>query len=219
MHNIDLEKACEAKKKLIDWVCCATEDKEDLFCNIETFGQLVDAAKDMAELEEKCVKAEYYKTVTKAMKEYDEDDEGSERYGYDHWRYADGQFAPKGHGHRSGYTMPMRGNVHWHDPNVDGMVRMGYPMEYNGEHKSHDERDWDRSGYPSRHGSNYDAYVNAKRHYTESHKDEDHKMMNDRIETAVMDMVQAGKDMWRDASPETRKGMKATFMKMLEEMV
>lgn len=204
MH--DLEKVCDAMDKLLDWIDCeVSEGKENVACHIDAFGKLVDAAKDMGELEEKLVKARYYHTVTEAMLDYEEDEEESERYGYDNWRYASGRYAPKGHGHRSGYSNPFRGRVNIHEPMMDGTIRMGYPMD----------RDRDMSKY----GRNYDEYIEAKRHYTESRKDTDHKMMNDRIENAVMDTVMMAKEMYKDASPETRKGMKDTFKKMLDELV
>lgn len=71
-------------------------------------GQAIDMIKDLAE-------AEYYALLAKAMKDADSDEvlEMFERYGdggrryYDHYRYADGRFAPKGHGsYRRGYEEP-----------------------------------------------------------------------------------------------------------------
>lgn len=216
MHDVD--KSCEVKERLLDWIKCETEEgKENVYPNVHIFGAIVDAAKDMAEIEEKCAKAMYYKCLVCEMLQ-GEDGEG--RYGYDNWRYASGRFAPTGHGHRTGYTNPFKGNVHVHDPNVDGMFRMGYPMDRDAMYgRSDSEYDRAHQGSRSRYGSAYDDYAVAKRHYTESRKEDDRKMMNGKIEEAVMDTVAASKEMWRDATPETRKGMKAAFMKMLEEMV
>lgn len=49
--------------------------------------------------------AEYHSRITVAMQESDEGTEESRRY-YDNYRYADGRFAPKGHGTRRGYEEP-----------------------------------------------------------------------------------------------------------------
>lgn len=70
-------------------------------------GQVMDMLKDLAE-------AMYYRTLTKAMDESEDDEimEMFDRYGdgrrfYDHYRYADGRFAPKGRGsYRRGYEGP-----------------------------------------------------------------------------------------------------------------
>lgn len=70
-------------------------------------GQVTDMLKDLAE-------AMYYRTLTKAMDESEDDEimEMFDRYGdgrrfYDHYRYSDGRFAPKGRGsYRRGYEGP-----------------------------------------------------------------------------------------------------------------
>lgn len=70
-------------------------------------GQVTDMLKDLAE-------AMYYRTLTKAMDEAEDDEimEMFDRYGdgrrfYDHYRYSDGRFAPKGRGsYRRGYEGP-----------------------------------------------------------------------------------------------------------------
>ena len=86
--------------------------------NVDTceMGQVVDMIKDLNE-------AEYKAVIVKAMKKADEEKEEydkmllrelKEEYGedagrrfYDHYRYSDGRFAPKGHGsYRRGYEEP-----------------------------------------------------------------------------------------------------------------
>ncbi len=70
-------------------------------------GQVTDMLKDLAE-------AMYYRTLTKAMDEAEDDEivEMFDRYGdgrrfYDHYRYSDGRFAPKCRGsYRRGYDGP-----------------------------------------------------------------------------------------------------------------
>ena len=127
-------------------------------------GQVVDMIKDLAE-------AEYRATITKAMEEAKEEEEEydkillrelKEEYGedtgrrfYDHYRYADGRFAPKGHGtYRRGYEEP----PYWH------MTPERYhDMEY--------DRDMDRGNgrmYYTEPTHMESRYESAKRAYTES---------------------------------------------------
>ena len=144
MQEILTEKALDELEKGIE--------------NVDTceMGEVVDMIKDLAE-------AEYRATITKSMdeskkeeEEYDKillrelkeefGDEAGKRF-YDHYRYADGRFAPKGHGtYQRGYMEPVyrmtpemyrdmdretRGRMHYtetgiHDGSVTGMhdVRM-----------------------------------------------------------------------------------------------
>lgn len=127
-------------------------------------GQVVDMIKDLAE-------AEYRATITKAMEEAKEEEEKydkillrelKEEYGedtgrrfYDHYRYADGRFAPKGRGtYRRGYEEP----PYWH------MTPERYhDMEYS--------RDMDRGNgrmYYTEPTHTESRYESAKRAYTES---------------------------------------------------
>lgn len=89
---------------------CAEKQFDGGIENIDTceMGQVTDMMKDLAE-------AMYYRTLTKAMDDSDPEEimEMFERYGdygrryYDHYRYADGRFAPKGRGtYRRGYDEP-----------------------------------------------------------------------------------------------------------------
>ena len=86
--------------------------------NVDTceMGQVVDMIKDLNEAEYKAVivkamkkadeeKEEYDKMLLRELKEeYGED---AERRFYDHYRYSDGRFAPKGHGtYQRGYSEP-----------------------------------------------------------------------------------------------------------------
>ena len=145
--------------------------------NVDTseMGEVVDMIKDLAE-------AEYHSIISKAMKKADEGEEeynkellrslkaeyGEEsgrRY-YDHYRYANGRFAPKGHGtYRRGYEEPP-------------YMHMYPEMEY--------MRDMDRNDGKMYYTEpmNESGYDRAKRNYTETkemHKnntpeDKEHKM-------------------------------------------
>lgn len=139
--------------------------------NVDTceMGQVVDMIKDLNE-------AEYKAVIVKAMKKADEEKEEydkmllrelKEEYGedagrryYDHYRYADGRFAPKGHGtYRRGYEeMPyyhMTPDM-YRDMDRDTMNRMYYTetgMNNGGMNNSRMNE------------SNYDR---AKRNYSET---------------------------------------------------
>ena len=89
---------------------CAEKQFDNGIENVDTaeMGQVTDMLRDLSE-------AMYYRTLTKAMDDSDPEEimEMFERYGdggrryYDHYRYADGRFAPKGRGtYRRGYEEP-----------------------------------------------------------------------------------------------------------------
>lgn len=145
--------------------------------NVDTseMGEVVDMIKDLAE-------AEYHSIISKAMKKADEEEEEYDKellrslkaeYGeesgrryYDQYRYANGRFAPKGHGtYRRGYEEPPYMHM--------------YPEA---EHMRDMDRDYGKMYYTEPMSeSNYDR---AKRNYTETkemHKnntpeDKEHKM-------------------------------------------
>lgn len=217
MH--DLEKIMEAKKTLSSWLDEELQcGKEAVGCHVEQVGEIVDMIKDLAETEEKCVKACYYMEIIKAMNE--EGGELSERYGYDHYRYSSGRFAPKGHGHYSaaGYT-PFKGNVRIHEPYLDETIRMGYPKERN------DHMDMD--GMNNRYGMNmsmsdkgryYDEWQDAKRHYHEMPDDESRKKMNEKMSHNITEVVEQIREMSEDASPEMQKELHDKVSKALNTM-
>lgn len=89
---------------------CAEKQFDNGIESVDTaeMGQVTDMLKDLAE-------AMYYRTLTKAMDDSEPEEimEMLDRYGdggrryYDHYRYADGRFAPKGRGtYRRGYDEP-----------------------------------------------------------------------------------------------------------------
>lgn len=104
---MDVKRMHEMIEKLSE---CAKTQFEKGIDHVDTceMGKVIDMMKDLSE-------AMYYRTLTKAMEDSDSDEvlEMFERYGdggkrfYDHYRYSDGRFAPKGHGtYRRGYEEP-----------------------------------------------------------------------------------------------------------------
>lgn len=145
--------------------------------NVDTseMGEVVDMIKDLAE-------AEYHSIISKAMKKADEEEEEYDKellrslkteYGeengrrfYDHYRYANGRFAPKGKGtYRRGYEEPPY-----------------YHMYPEAEHMRDMDRDYGKMYYTE--PMSESGYDRAKRNYTETkemHKantpeDKEHKM-------------------------------------------
>lgn len=151
-------------KRIHEMVECLTEKAlQELNRGVETvdteeFSKVIDSIKDLSE-------AEYYAKISKAMDDLDPEEimEMFERYGdggrryYDHYRYADGRFAPKGRGtYRRGYDEP----PYWHMT----------PEMY---HDMEQYRDYDRKDgrmYYTEPGQimNESSYDRAKRAYTES---------------------------------------------------
>lgn len=93
---MDVKRMHEMIEKLSE---CAKTQFEKGIDHVDTceMGKVIDMMKDLSE-------AMYYRTLTKAMEDSDSDEvlEMFERYGdggkrfYDHYRYSDGRFAPKG---------------------------------------------------------------------------------------------------------------------------
>lgn len=205
---MELDEIKEMKKKLSGWLKEELEcGKDYVACHYEAIGEIVDMVKDLAETEEKCMKAKYYETVTEAMHEYDHGDMEEEEgpYGYDHYRYASGRFAPKGHGHYSaaGYTAPtFKSNVRVHDPHMDGSFKMGYQdME-------------SRTGK----GKTYDEFDDARRHYSDTGKAEDLREMNDKLGKHLSNTIEQIREMADVANPEMRKKLKRDVSGLMDEI-
>lgn len=127
--------------------------------NVEEMSEAADMIKDLCE-------AEYYAVIVKAMKKADEEEEEYDKellrslkaeYGeesgrrfYDHYRYANGRFAPKGHGtYRRGYEEPPYMHMY---PEMKHMRDM--------------DRDYGKMYYTE--PMNESGYDRAKRNYTET---------------------------------------------------
>ena len=127
--------------------------------NVEEMSEAVDMIKDLCE-------AEYRAAIVKSMKKADEEEEEYDKellrslkteYGeengrrfYDHYRYANGRFAPKGKGtYRRGYEEPPYMHM--------------YPEA---EHMRDMDRDYGKMYYTE--PMNESGYDRAKRNYTET---------------------------------------------------
>lgn len=180
--------------------------------NTQEVGQVVDMIKDLAEAEEKCWKACYYKKLIEEMDE-EEEYEGDEEYrmGYNSRRYASGRYAPKGRGHISGYRPYPDYEGPWRDEMTDEHrmlenLRMGYhaPMT---ELPSH-----------SRYGRAYDEYRESKKHYTSTNSPSDKEEMERHANEHISDTIATIREIYKASDPELKKRIKADMTKLVGEM-
>lgn len=160
-------------------------------------GKVIDMIKDLAE-------AMYYRTLTETMDESEDEEilKMFDRYGrdkrfYDHYRYEDGRFAPKGRGtYRRNYDEPM-----WHmTPEMyRDMDREPYGrMYYTEPTHMHDSREG-KSGMSRRtymdtrdaHKANTQQDKEAKMHDLESYMRE----LSDDLTELIADMIPEEKNL------------------------
>lgn len=212
MHEFEekTKHICDVKDTIISNL------KQELACgidnsNVQQIGLVVDMVKDLVHAEKNCAETLYYLSVAKAMDDYG-DEESSDRYGYDRYRYASGRFAPKGKGHYSGYHPISKMPPYIHDMSQmyeDGMIdRMGYDDSGRGN----------RSQSGSRYGYNYDKYDEARQHFNETkdprYKDE----MSQEAMHHVRGFKESVKDMWTSSDPDLRQKLKSEMQAMISEL-
>lgn len=214
-HDKKISEISELKEKL---VCCFKACMDAGIEKMDTAeaGQVADMIKDLAEAEEKCWKACYYKSIVESMDEARTDEEEELPWylealrGYNPSRYkSSGRYASKGHGTRMGYVDGMpRDNMPLY-PNP----RMGYVAPQSWDSPDGISKDWD-----GRYGEPYNKYKMARRHYTETHSQSDKAEMSDRAVEHMNDTFETIRDIWHDADPDLRKRMKSDVTKLLNEM-
>lgn len=222
MEDLTAYAECEVKKAIE----CESYD-------VNVIGGIIDMVKDLADAEKNA-------RIAKAMQTEEEDEEAEEKYllkefidklgeddgrrFYDRWRYKSGRFAPKGRGHRSGYTplihMPyLEEDMYDYEHDFPKMpnYRMGYPMDSMRNIEWRDGMMYDgREG--SRHGKAYDDYKMQRRHYTESKDAESKRRMEESMKEYTEDVMENMKEMWKDADPQLRQTMKADLTKMIQQL-
>lgn len=200
---------------------CAEKQFDNGIESVDTaeMGQVTDMLKDLAE-------AMYYRTLTKDMDDSDPEEimkmferygDGGRRY-YDHYRYADGRFAPKGRGtYRRGYEEPpyyhmtpeMYRNMEQYRDMDRGSGRMYYTEpSMNSDSGSHME-------------SRYDM---AKRNYTESKElhrgntaeDKEHKMKE--LEKYMREIGSDIAEVISDASSEEKALLKQKLQVIMQKI-
>lgn len=206
-------KLCEMKDRLMTDLQC--EISKGLYSDdvsIMQLGQVVDMVKDLAEAEEKCMKACYYKTIIEEMEEYKESEPRyGDIYGYNPRRYSSGRYASKGHGHISGYMPDYRMTNDWDWPE--------------GEHREEYQKGMPpmtgAPGYtPQRdaYGKAYHDYMNARRHYHESGSINDKKEMDTHAMEHLDSFAETTKEIMKSADQPLRKQMKADLKALVAEI-
>ena len=209
MHIEKIHKMIEC---LTEKALCELEKGTE---NVDTceMGQVVDMIKDLNE-------AEYKAVIVKAMKKADEEKEEydkmllrelKEEYGedagrrfYDHYRYSDGRFAPKGHGTYRGYSEP-----YYHMT----------PEMYRDM-----DRDTQSRMYYTETGMNESGYDRAKRTYTETKEmhrgntPEDKKAKMQELERYAKSLTEDVVEMVSDMSDE-EKNLLRTKMQILMQKI
>lgn len=216
---------CELMAKLV----CSTRDalsKGIQNVNTHELGEATDMIKDLAEAEEKCWKACYYKKIVEAMEEESEMEEmmakmghgGEGRMGYDHYRYASGRFAPKGHGHYSaGYDGPIMHEMHDEDPWM--MTQGGDQWGGKSGHDMARGSSNERMGYSgSDRGHRYDRYEKARMGYHQSKDATSKEHMDSSAREYVVDAAESIREIWKDADPAMRKELKSKLSGLVAEM-
>lgn len=209
MHIEKIHKMIEC---LTEKALCELEKGTE---NVDTceMGQVVDMIKDLNE-------AEYKAVIVKAMKKADEEKEEydkmllrelKEEYGedagrrfYDHYRYSDGRFAPKGHGTYRGYSEPY----------------------YHMTPEMYRDMDRDTHGrmYYTETGMNESGYDRAKRNYTETKEmhrgntPEDKKAKMQELERYAKSLTEDVVEMVSDMSDE-EKNLLRTKMQILMQKI
>lgn len=105
-----IEETSEMKKQLCEWA--KTEMSKGMTAaNTAELGEVIDMIKDLAQVEKDLAECCYHKKIVEAMDEAKGDPYGP--MGYNRNRYADGRYAPSGHGnytqgyHPSGHEFGM----------------------------------------------------------------------------------------------------------------
>ena len=210
---MDVKRMHEMIEKLSE---CAKTQFENGIDHVDTceMGKVIDMMKDLSE-------AMYYRTLTKAMEDSDSDEvlEMFERYGdsgrryYDHYRYANGRFAPKGHGtYRRGYEEPpyyhMTPEMYHRDMDRD-MGRMYY-TEPTMNTSMRDSREG-RSGMSRR------AYMeNKELHKANTTADKEAKVRD--LNTYMTELATDMSEIINDATPEEKSVLKSKLSALVTKI-
>lgn len=214
--KMELEKIKEIKKNLISAIEFAVS--QGVFSsNVEAkeLGEVVDMVKDLAETDKNCWEACYYKSVVKAMEESSSENPGM---GYNSNRYANGQYAPSGHGNSSGYTNMMI--PPYYETMGYGSSNNSYSgnsNQGNSNGRNNSSSGYSRSQTGNKFGTAYDEYMDARKHYHESKSLNDKEDMDKKALEHVNDSVMTLRDIWKNADPSVQKEVRTAMKKLTEE--
>lgn len=243
MHEL-IKKIEDIAKQDIECMAAKGYDHIDRKC----FGEAVDVLKDAmqmkyfaAETMKTCLEMEYMKEIKipnkihegelteRMLEEYDSNPDfgvmGNGRYGYDHYRYKNGHFAPKGRGTRRGYTPYLRMMPEMEE--YEGMYdeipypMTGYRMGYthDGQNMGHDgNMDGYSMNRPSRYGESYDRMSAYRKHYSESKDPESKKHMEEYMKRYAKDFMDSFSEVKADADPVAWQALKQDMVKFVQSM-
>ena len=208
-NDMTVDRICALKDKLVGMVEHEL-DANAAEVDAHELGEVVDMIKDLAEAEKYVREAEYHQSVTDAMEDYSDG-----RMGYNPNRDSRGRYT-SGSMRRRGYPeRPGDDTAAWGDrepPHMtDGMgYRPGKPYAR--------MMDDDMGDGEERHGRAFDRYRRDKRHYTQTHSEQDKQAMRDHANEHMAETMATIREIWDDADPELRKRMKADLTKLTAEM-
>lgn len=213
----DLEKAeCMANKAL----GIAESGRYEVDC--DQMYLLADVIKDFSQSVKDLSEAYYYQTIVNAMEEAKLEEDNGIMMGYDNWHYANGRFAPKGHGHniRRGYSPNIDKKfpeiydpMDIHDMN-DGMD--GYPVSHMRNHSGNNS-DKRMSSRGAMMGYSYDKWDAARKNYNETMAVDDKKEMDANATRHVHEAVKSILEIWNDADPDIKKELKEELTPLIKE--
>lgn len=207
-----MRELSEIKERLVSDVRSMVVSKGLPSQHVKECGEIVDMIKDLAEAEEKCWKACYYKTVIKAMEDTDDkwNDEGM---GYNtHHSARTGRFT-SGRGSRGMGFRPMDDEDRYVHEYLNNPSEFRHRMMgYNPSNRN------DMNEGEERYGHAYRKYQDAKRGYTQTNSPEYRDQMRNHMHEHVADTMVTFRDMWSNADPEMKKQMKADLTKLVGDM-
>lgn len=109
------EEIHDIKNRLITGLNHMTEGDLSRVSTAEV-ASIADSIKDLAEAEEKCLKACYYELICESMMA---EAENNGRMGYDNWRDSSGRFSRTGTGHFVGHGRMTHTKMGFHEDHMD----------------------------------------------------------------------------------------------------
>lgn len=183
---------CELKHQLLHYVMDEVgSGLEGDPRKVSVLGEYVDMIKDLAEAEKFCQEACYYESFVETMDEYSD----NPRMGYNPDRNAMGQYSD-GRGRNS--------------DSDSGNRRSGYTPDWR---MTEQDSDWD-----DRYGRPFNQFRKAKRHYTQTHSEQDREKMKEHANEHMMTSMATIREIYDNADPELKKRMKADLTKLAGEM-
>ena len=195
---------CSLKHHMLHYVMGETEKGfEPTPEKVHVLKEYIEMIKCLAETEKECQEADYYEAVVQAM---EASDMGYDRMGYTPRRAKDGRYKSQPDKMRMGNGD--MGDRRGYDP-YDGPYMHMMPGQ--------DRDTWgdDEDDY---YGKSFNRFRKAKRHYTQTHSEEDKQRMKDASNKHMMETMATIREMWDDADPELRKRMKTDLTNLMASM-